>query len=142
MGFQEGSGLGKDGSGRSEPISIGIGNGRVGLGVLEEKRRAALEASALQKQQESGLRETFLDLRKRGFEVTKVTRELEKAQKACEELDVAAGILESELWASRDAEDGVPKSDSVIEVCSFLIYCEIGKTLYIMVDFSLRFLHR
>jgi hypothetical protein len=106
MGFREGSGLGKDGSGRAEPIAIGIGNGRLGLGVMEEKRRELEEAFQNQKRTETSLRESFLDSKKRTFETSKVLRDLEKAQKACEELDVANGILQSDLWTERGTQEG------------------------------------
>ena len=119
MGFREGSGLGKDGLGISEPISIGLGNGRLGLGVMEEKRRAAQDALQMQKQQERSLRESFLDNRKKTFEVTKVLRDLEKAQKACEELDVACGIESSEFWARTTDDEEPQKPDNVIEVRYF-----------------------
>jgi hypothetical protein len=78
----------------------------MGLGIMEEKRRAAQEALKMQKQQENCLRESFFDAKKRNFEVTKILKDLEKAQKACEELDVACGIENSELWAPRLTEEG------------------------------------
>ncbi len=125
MGFREGSGLGKDGSGRAEPVSIGIGNGRLGLGVMEEKRRELEEAFQNQKRAETSLRESFLDSKKRTFETSKVLRDLEKAQKACEELDVASGILQSDLWTDRTTQEGQGPSQDVAEVLSalFLLFC-------------------
>ncbi len=118
MGFREGSGLGKDGSGRAEPIAIGIGNGRLGLGVMEEKRRELEEAFQNQKRTETSLRESFLDSKKRTFETSKVLRDLEKAQKACEELDVASGILQSDLWTERGTQEGQGPTQDVAEALS------------------------
>jgi hypothetical protein len=79
---------------------------------MEEKRRELEEAFQNQKRTEISLKESFLDNKKRTFETSKLLRDLEKAQKACEELDVANGILQSELWAApeptQDAAEALP----------------------------------
>ena len=102
MGFREGVGLGKGGSGISEPIALNVSCGRAGLGVIEEKRREKAEMHDARKVHETSLRESFLDNQKRSFETNQLTRDLRKAQKACEQLDLACGITQSDLWTSQD----------------------------------------
>lgn len=48
MGYQKGSGLGKHGTGRAEPIDVLVKDKRTGLGMDEERKRKREEAEKLQ----------------------------------------------------------------------------------------------
>lgn len=48
MGYQKGQGLGKDQSGRAEPIDLMIKDKRTGLGLDEERKRKREEAEKMQ----------------------------------------------------------------------------------------------
>lgn len=48
MGYQKGQGLGKDQSGRAEPIDLLIKDKRTGLGMDEERKRKREEAEKME----------------------------------------------------------------------------------------------
>jgi hypothetical protein len=105
MGFR-GAGLGKDGTGRTEPLPIAIAKGRAGLGVQERKRREAQVALSAQQGRES----SFLDAQRRAFEVSRLQRELAQALSACRELDAASGAPRSAWWAGGEEDARIAAS--------------------------------
>ena len=119
MGFQSGNGLGKNRMGRSEPIPLGIKHGRLGLGLMEETQRALLEAQV----QNSGLKASFLNAKKRAFEVSKITQDMERAQKVCKELDIASGVKKSDSWD----KNTLPSTQSVQNTAETEVITPLGR---------------
>ncbi len=105
MGFRKGNCLGKEGTGRAEPVPIGIHVGRKGLG-LTGKRGGLQSLQCLDDEhtkQSAPLRaENFLDSKKNAFEVSRMQRELDTARRACKSLDLECGIRQADAWMSQD----------------------------------------
>ncbi|XP_065064161.1 G patch domain-containing protein 11-like isoform X2 [Rhopilema esculentum] len=121
MGFKEGDGLGKHGTGRSEPIPLEIKTDRGGLGrdTMLQKRKE-MQVSFLQqmasrkRQMVENLQGDFKKRMKGKFLDKQVTFDLRKAQKACEQLDSAKNLEAMEKWFWQipdDNESGDDDSD-------------------------------
>ncbi|XP_028517382.1 G patch domain-containing protein 11 isoform X2 [Exaiptasia diaphana] len=105
MGYKQGTGLGKEGTGRAEPIPISLKADRGGLGrdnhlkrqndikktILEEKTKKKIKV-------EQRLREDFRKHMSNKFVDKKVQSDLYKSQKACEQLDKAKGLSCIQIW--------------------------------------------
>eukprot|EP00039_Didymoeca_costata_P018110 m.332158 g.332158 ORF g.332158 m.332158 type:complete len:268 (-) comp16889_c0_seq1:1011-1814(-) len=128
MGFKVGEGLGKDGSGRQEPVPIHVKQGKQGLG----KERAKKEQEEAKKrvhvarlaQKERATQRSAADFRARKrleFIEKQAERDLPPSQRACEQLDLTAGIQSNELWYKLpppevDLRYGIPEeSKSTVE---------------------------
>ncbi|KAH0622565.1 hypothetical protein JD844_024970 [Phrynosoma platyrhinos] len=106
MGYKTGQPLGKSGKGIVEPIPLNITTGRSGLGHEEVKKRKAAENLEsyrrkihLKKQAEQQTADLFKMRLKTKQEQLQVRRDLEKSQKACQQLDMQKGLeLPKEIW--------------------------------------------
>ena len=101
MGFRQGSCLGKDGTGRAEPVPIEMNAGRKGLGT---GKRAGLQSlSDDQSKQSAPVRAAdFLDSKKHAFEASRMQRELDTARRVCKSLDQECGIRQADAWMTPD----------------------------------------
>ena len=98
MGFRNGDRLGKDGSGRTEPIAIGINNGRKGIGLKDKRDENSLEISNTSTRSPR----SFLDAKKQAYEFSTVQRELDAVRRTCRLLDAESGVKHSDLWKIQD----------------------------------------
>lgn len=103
MGYKPGMGIGKEGTGRVEPVSIELKSGRSGLGRDSEMKRKATEMNqmrsvmmAKRKKVEEKLRQSFRGRISERFLEKNVERDLRTAQKACVQLDQEKGLIEPE----------------------------------------------
>ncbi|XP_062980341.1 G patch domain-containing protein 11 isoform X1 [Elgaria multicarinata webbii] len=106
MGYKSGQPLGKSGKGIVEPIPLNITTGRSGLGHEEVKKRKAEEnlefyrkKMHMKKQAEKQTADLFKLRLKTKQEQLQVKRDLEKSQKACQQLDMQKGLQHpKEIW--------------------------------------------
>ncbi|GFO08050.1 G patch domain-containing protein 11-like [Plakobranchus ocellatus] len=103
MGYKPGMGIGKEGTGRIEPVSIELKSGRSGLGRDTEIKRKATEMNqmrsimmAKRRKAEERLHESFRDRIKDRFFERNVERDFRTAQRACLQLDQEKGLVEPE----------------------------------------------
>ncbi|XP_014272647.1 G patch domain-containing protein 11 [Halyomorpha halys] len=124
MGFKPGSGLGKTGEGRSEPIPVDIKTDRVGLGVkahIAEIRAA--RAKKFRKAKESA--PSFEDYRARIIEEANERQagiDLYKSQRVCCSLDTKENVispLEEWFWpidkSQKETSEDEEENESEIE---------------------------
>lgn len=113
MGFKKGMGLGKEGHGRSEPISIKIKAGRSGLGKESEeerKRKLRIDAFTIKKkhrrEEEVKLTVNFKMRVKNRLNDRQAILDLQKSQRACEQLDKSKDVLQPlKGWYWPDVEE-------------------------------------
>nr|XP_056708953.1 G patch domain-containing protein 11 [Euleptes europaea] len=117
MGYKSGQPLGKSGEGIIEPIALNMNKGRSGLGHEELKKRKAEENLEnyrrklhMRKQAEKQTADLFKLRMKTKQEELQITRDLEKSQKACHQLDMQKGLeLPREVWfwpsSQKDVEE-------------------------------------
>ncbi|XP_044310878.1 G patch domain-containing protein 11 isoform X1 [Varanus komodoensis] len=106
MGYKSGQPLGKSGKGIVEPIPLNITTGRSGLGHEEVKKRKAEEnlenyrkKMHMKKQADKQTTDLFKMRLKTKQEQLQVKRDLEKSQKACQQLDMQKGLEHpKEIW--------------------------------------------
>ncbi|XP_053159316.1 G patch domain-containing protein 11 isoform X2 [Hemicordylus capensis] len=123
MGYKSGQPLGKSGSGIVEPIPLNITTGRSGLGHEEVKKRKAEEnlenyrrKMHMKIQSEKQTADLFKMRMKTKREQLQVKRDLEKSQKACQQLDMQKGLeFPKEVWywlrPSEEKEEDVDEEE-------------------------------
>ncbi|KAK9811975.1 hypothetical protein WJX73_004641 [Symbiochloris irregularis] len=91
MGYRAGEGLGKDSSGRSDPLSLVLKPGRTGLGVDEAHKRKDLATEqqkadrALKRSRgEAVLKQSFQQQQAAQFAARRVDSHVRQAREACE----------------------------------------------------------
>ncbi|XP_060780620.1 G patch domain-containing protein 11 [Neoarius graeffei] len=99
MGYTAGQGLGKEGTGRVEPIPLNIKTDRGGIGMEElKKRKAEMNLQKYRKKlkvkqhMEKKSLEDFRDRKRTEREKHETEGDLRKSQWACEQLDRQKGI--------------------------------------------------
>lgn len=112
MGFKHGMGLGKDGSGRAEPIPLAIKADRGGLGremllkrQREIKETLKEESAKKRKKVEQNQRDNFRRHMSGKFAERQTASDLYKSQKACEQLDRSKDLPCIEKWFWPDVKD-------------------------------------
>eukprot|EP00794_Sanderia_malayensis_P020365 gene20364-22374_t len=105
MGFKHGSGLGKHGTGRSEPVPLEIKSDRRGLGreAMIKKRKQMQEsfleqASKRRKKLEEQLQGDFKSRIKGKFMDKQIEIDVRRSQKACGQLDNAKNLEALKDW--------------------------------------------
>lgn len=105
MGFKHGMGLGKDGTGRAEPIPLTVKADRGGLGrdVLLKRQREVKEALKHETAKkrvkiEQNQRDSFRRHMSGKFAERQTSSDLYKSQKACEQLDKSKNLPCVEKW--------------------------------------------
>ncbi|XP_061480706.1 G patch domain-containing protein 11 isoform X2 [Rhineura floridana] len=122
MGYKSGQPLGKSGKGIVEPIPLNITTGRSGLGHEEVKKRKAEEnlenykrKMHMKKQTEKQTANLFKMRLKTKQEQLQVKRDLEKSQKACQQLDMQKRLeFPKEIWfwlRPREEKEDVDEDD-------------------------------
>jgi len=105
MGFKHGMGLGKDGTGRAEPIPLAVKADRGGLGrdmLLKRQRdmKEVLKHETARKRVkiEQNQRDSFRRHMSGKFAERQTSSDLYKSQKACEQLDKSKDLPCVEKW--------------------------------------------
>ncbi|KAI5611804.1 G patch domain-containing protein 11, partial [Silurus asotus] len=113
MGYTAGKGLGKEGTGRVEPIPLNVKTGRGGIGLEELKKRKAEEnlekyrkkILVKQRMEKSSL-EDFRERKRTEREKLEIEGDLRKSQFACEQLDRQKKIsVPKESWYWPEVDD-------------------------------------
>ncbi|KAM6467590.1 G patch domain-containing protein 11 [Liasis olivaceus] len=156
MGYRSGQPLGKSGKGIVEPIPLNITTGRSGLGHEEVKKRKAEEKLEnyrkkmnMKKQAEKQTTDLFKMRLKTKQEQLQVKRDLEKSQKACQQLDTQKGLEfpkvvwywltpkteeEDENEVEEEKEDELEESEKLTILTTYLreeyLYCIWCGTAY------------
>uniref|UniRef100_A0A8C6V4A2 G patch domain-containing protein 11 n=1 Tax=Naja naja TaxID=35670 RepID=A0A8C6V4A2_NAJNA len=158
MGYKSGQPLGKSGKGIVEPIPLNITTGRSGLGHEELQKRKAEEKLEnyrkkmhVKKQVEKQTTDLFKMRLKTKQEQLQVKRDLEKSQKACQQLDTQKGLeVPKEVWywlkpkteededeeeeEEEEKEDELNESEKLISLTTYLreeyLYCIWCGTAY------------
>ena len=94
LGYVEGQGLGKHGTGRTAPIPVNIPTKREGLGQKTLKKQQHIKRVKHEQQSQDDFRRT---VRLKQAQA-KLRRDLNQAQNACEDLDSRNGITYHSLW--------------------------------------------
>ncbi|XP_049457060.1 G patch domain-containing protein 11 [Epinephelus fuscoguttatus] len=137
MGYTAGQGLGKEGTGRVDPIPLNIKTDRGGIGMEEMKKRKAEEELEhyrqkvrAKQQNETKSLEDFRSRVRTEREERKIEGDLKRSQRACEQLDSQKGITaprEDWYWpkAETDEEEDALKEEEeeeeeeIVELTSF-----------------------
>nr|XP_054605782.1 G patch domain-containing protein 11 isoform X2 [Nothobranchius furzeri] len=106
MGYKSGDGLGKQSTGRIEPIPLNIKTDRGGFGMEEQKKRKAEEELhhyrqkvRARQQNEAKSLEDFRSRVRTEREERKIEADLRRSQRSCEQLDSQKGItIPREAW--------------------------------------------
>ncbi|KAH9737487.1 G-patch domain-containing protein [Citrus sinensis] len=115
MGYTPGSSLGKDGSGRSEPVGIEIRRSRVGIGhedPYKEKRKREEIAAERKKQKENALMEEFGSRQKSLWRSRRVIINFNKAKAALDQLENKEAVPEKK----EDDEEGEQEEEEEEEI--------------------------
>ncbi|XP_063957942.1 G patch domain-containing protein 11-like [Lytechinus pictus] len=125
MGYKQGSGLGKTGSGRAEPVGIEIKTGRGGLGQESELKRKQEEMAKMREvmvhkraKMEVYHKGNFLQKMSERFSEKEVEKDLNSSQKACAHLDQAQGYSEPEViwyWPKRMPPEEEVENEEEVE---------------------------
>lgn len=131
MGYTPGSSLGKDGSGRSEPVGIEIRRSRVGIGhedPYKEKRKREEIAVERKKQKENALMEEFGSRQKSLWRSRRVIINFNKANAALDQLENKEAVPEKK----EDDEEGEQEEEEEIaeEVCALEFFFFFFVILY------------
>ena len=104
MGYKPGTGLGKTGGGREEPVEVVVKEGRSGLGRDEAMRRIAMEKCRIIEQRTKQIVNEFdpaafrAQMREKHL-ARRIESDLYKAQKSCRDLDSSKDFSEpAESW--------------------------------------------
>uniref|UniRef100_A0A3B1K2X6 G patch domain-containing protein 11 n=1 Tax=Astyanax mexicanus TaxID=7994 RepID=A0A3B1K2X6_ASTMX len=106
MGYKAGQGLGREGSGRVDPIPLNIKTDRGGIGLEELKKRKAAEELEhhrkkvqIRKQMEKRNLEDFRDRKRSEKEKQQAEADLRRSQRACQQLDTQQGkVTPKDVW--------------------------------------------
>jgi len=122
MGYKPGTSLGKDNSGRVEPVAINIKEGRGGLGRDESIKRLKERKQKIREERARKLVQDFdpaaFRAQMREKHMSKRTEiDLCKAQKSCRDLDLSNQFTEPlEFWFwPRDKEKKLVEDDALYE---------------------------
>ncbi|XP_065854910.1 uncharacterized protein [Euphorbia lathyris] len=117
MGYTPGAALGKEGSGRAEPVGIQIRRSRVGIGRedphKEKRKREELEAE-INRRNEAALMEDFGSRKKSQWRSKRVVVNFRKAKAALDQLENRE-VVETE---KSDEEEGEQEEEEEEEVIS------------------------
>jgi len=143
MGYKSGTGLGKSGEGRVEPIPISIKTGRTGLGkeaAAKEKQEMQQKLFAIRNEQQEKIshlqRNDFRNRMRDKFAEKKIQIDLYKCQKVCHQLDSDNGISEPDhryFWPQslfQDEEDQLDEDESFALEEQLLYVTEYLRTNY------------
>lgn len=130
MGYTPGSALGKEGSGRAEPVGIEIRRTRVGIGLedpFKEKRKREEFEAERNRRKEEALMEEFGSRQKSQWRSRRVVVNYEKAKAALDQLENEEIIVPKK----NDDEEGEQEEDEeeeiTEEVCPFRSHLSSGK---------------
>ena len=117
MGYKPGTGLGKAGCGREEPVEVVVKEGRAGLGRDEAVRRIAMEKCRIIEQRTKQIVSDFdpaafrAQMREK-HQARRAESDLYKAQKSCRDLDISNDFSEpAEKWFWPPVEKKKPEGE-------------------------------
>nr|CAD7399733.1 unnamed protein product [Timema cristinae] len=113
MGYKPGTGIGKSGSGRVEPVTIALKTDRQGIGRETALRRLAVEKAAIRQRQRQRREQEFTVENFRAHRSQKhleiqTAKDLKSCQRVCEGLDKGQGYdepAEPWFWLTREKEN-------------------------------------
>ncbi|PHU03224.1 hypothetical protein BC332_28475 [Capsicum chinense] len=113
MGYTPGSALGKEGSGRSEPVGLEIRRGRAGIGKEDdnvEKMRREMEKANRDRKREEELMETFGSHLKERWKEKRIVSNFHKAEAVLTQLENREVVTEKkeEEDVEKDEEEEEP----------------------------------
>lgn len=131
MGYKPGSGIGKSGTGRVEPIPINLKSGRGGLGRDAALKQIATEKAAirrriaLQREKPTSVEEYRLRVTQKVTE-RRTNSDLFKSQRICQRMDVEKGFTEpSEVWFWPKVEPP-PETEDDSRLTTLELLCKEG----------------
>ncbi|KAJ4758751.1 G patch domain-containing protein 11 [Rhynchospora pubera] len=104
MGYKPGSAIGKDNSGPTEPIGVGIRRSRAGLGVEEEKARKEEEDLERKRRKAEEVKEEFEEHQRARWKGRQLKSHFHKAEAALVQLDKREVVPEAKNEDSDEAE--------------------------------------
>uniref|UniRef100_A0A8C6P7M4 G patch domain-containing protein 11 n=1 Tax=Nothobranchius furzeri TaxID=105023 RepID=A0A8C6P7M4_NOTFU len=136
MGYKSGDGLGKQSTGRIEPIPLNIKTDRGGFGMEEQKKRKAEEELhhyrqkvRARQQNEAKSLEDFRSRVRTEREERKIEADLRRSQRSCEQLDSQKGInIPREAWywpkdntenEEQEEEEDKEEEEEIVELTPF-----------------------
>lgn len=108
MGYSDGDGLGKDGSGIKEPIELTIRSHNSGVGIEIKSKSQIVEEH--KKKSEERMKQfdknvkVYYDRVKEKGQMKLFLRDMHNAQRTCQHLDESKGIERNKFWLSEDGE--------------------------------------
>lgn len=119
MGYTPGSALGKEGSGRSEPVGLEIRRGRAGIGKEDdnvEKMRREMEKANRDRKREEELMETFGSHLKERWKEKRIVSNFHKAEAVLTQLENREVVTEKkeEEDVEKDEEEEEPITEEVL----------------------------
>lgn len=138
MGYTPGSSLGKDGSGRSEPVGIEIRRSRVGIGhedPYKEKRKREEIAAERKKQKENALMEEFGSRQKSLWRSRRVIINFNKAKAALDQLENKEAVPEKKEDDQEGEQEEEEEEEITEEVCSLefffvILYSDLASLVF------------
>ncbi|CAH8828868.1 unnamed protein product [Trichobilharzia szidati] len=105
MGYVPGKGLGKNATGRADPVPIEIPQGREGLGFATEKNERLLYRETLRQQMQIACKNEFRDIMAVRFRQNRLNRQFHAARRICRDLDLKESIttpVDESFWPPPD----------------------------------------
>ena len=118
MGYTPGSALGKEGSGRSEPVGLEIRRSRAGIGKedprKEKRKREEMKAEKTRRNEEA-LMEEFGSRQKTQWRSRRVVVNFEKAKAALDQLENKEIVLPKKNENEDEEEDEDEEEEEITE---------------------------
>lgn len=133
MGYTPGSALGKEGSGRAEPVSVEIRRGRAGIGTEDPevaKVRREREKYEINKMRENEMMEIFGSHQKERWKGRRVVMNFRKADAALAQLENREVEVEKKEEDDEEKEEDEEEEEITEEVHLFL-YLQKNLILYV-----------
>ncbi|KAF3331123.1 G patch domain-containing protein 11 [Carex littledalei] len=122
MGYKPGSAIGKDSSGPTEPIGVGIRRSRAGLGVDEERARKEEEELERKRRKADDMKEEFEEYQRVRWKGRQVRAHFHKAEATLAQLEKREVVPEPKEEDGDEAEKEEEEEQIITEeVCSIII---------------------
>lgn len=126
MGYTPGSALGKEGSGRAEPVGIDIRRSRAGIGLDDphkEKRKREEMKMERKKRKEETLMEEFGFRQKSQWQSRRIISNFKKAKAALDQLENREVAPQNNEEEEKEGDDDEEDEEEITEeVCNFIPY--------------------
>lgn len=127
MGYTPGSALGKDGSGRAEPVGIKIRRSRAGLGRESPEKEKARREEARDERKRRKVEDLMADFGSRQrlqWRIRRIAVDYDKAKKALAQLENEEIFFEPEQEGDEKAEEEEEEEEEITEevFCLIIVY--------------------